>query len=53
MGKFLLGFTVAAAQVLLKVNNAIRQVLLAKKLNIGRYEYYRGKTINLSKRYPK
>lgn len=36
--KFLLGFRVAAAQVLLKVNNTICQVLLAKELNIETYE---------------
>ena len=51
--EFLLGFSVAAAQVLLKVNNTICQVLLANKWNIERYEYYRGKNINLSNRYPK
>lgn len=48
--KILLGFSVAAAQVLLKVNNTICQVLLAKKFW---YEYYREKNINLSNRYPK
>lgn len=36
--KFLLGFSVAAAQVLLKVNNTICQVLFAKKLSIETYE---------------
>lgn len=53
MEKFLLGFSVAAAQVLLRVNNTICQVFFAKKLNIERYEYYIGKNIDLSNRYPK
>lgn len=45
-----MGFSVAVTQVLLKVNNTICQVLLAKEFW---YEYYRGEKIHLSNRYPK